>query len=141
MHFINKYDPDLIFLSEPQIHSCNLDQTMKYLQGSYKVALNTADKLDPELPLFKSKATGGTAVLWKSIYDAHVSVHPVESTAFLPIIFQPPGCAVSVHIAVYLPTLGQESQFLEELSKLSLAIEVLSDDHPDVPIYLRGILM
>ena len=111
---------------------------MKYLQGSYKAALNTADKFDPELPLFKSKATGGTAILWKSVHDAHVSIHPVESTTVLPILFQPPGCALTVHITVYLPTLGQESQFIDELAKLSLVMDEMSDEHPDAPIYLRG---
>ena len=62
----------------------------------------------------------------------------MQSTAFLPILFQPPGCALTIHIAVYLPTLGQESQFLDELAKLSLVMDELSDEHPDAPVYLRG---
>ena len=85
----------------------------------------------------KSKAIGGTLVLWRRRHDAYVSVWPVSSSAFLPIVFQPPGSQLSVHIAVYLPTSGQESQFIEELSKLSNCIEEISDAHPDVPIYLR----
>ena len=51
---------------------------------------------------------------------------------------QPPGCALTIHIDVYLPTLGQESQFLDELAKLSLVMDELSDEHPNAPVYLRG---
>ena len=97
-----------------------------------------ADKYDPELPFLQSRAHGGTLVLWKSQYDPHITLHPVHSTAFLPVLFHPPGSALSVHIAIYLPTLGKESQFLEELSKLSAVIEDINDAHPDVPFYLRG---
>ena len=101
-------------------------------------ALNTADKFDPELPLIRSKAHGGTMVLWKQKYDPYVLQHPVISTAFLPVIFQPPGSSASIHIAVYLPTLGQESLFLEEISKLSVTIEELKEIYPGTPIYIRG---
>ena len=88
---------------------------MKHLQGSYNAALNTADKFDPELPLLKSRAHGGTLVLWKSQYDPFITLYPVQTTAFLPVLFHPPGCVLSVHIAVYLPTLGKESKLLDEL--------------------------
>ena len=76
--------------------------------------------------------------MWKSQHDPHISVHPVSSTAFLPIVFKPPGFSRSIHVAVYLPTLGQESKFLEELSKLSNLVDELSEAHPEAPIYLRG---
>ena len=138
-HFIDiHHQPDLIFLCEPNVFACNIDLVMKPLADTYKFALNTADKYDPELPLIKSKAHGGTMVMWRNEYDAHVSLFPVLSSAFLPIIFDPPGSLLSIHIAVYLPTLGQEIQFLEDLSKLSIVIEELNEVHPEAPIYLRG---
>ena len=107
-HFSDLYQPDLVFLSEPQIHSCNLAQTLKHLSGAYASSLNSADIYDPELPLVKSKAHGGTMVLWKRQYDPCIKLHPVQTTAFLPSIFHPPGSIPSIHIAVYLPTLGRE---------------------------------
>ena len=137
-HFLDLHQPDLVFLSEPQIHSCNLDLAAKPLSGSYMYSLNTADKFDPELPLVKSKAIGGTMVLWKTQHDPYITVYPASSTAFLPIKFHPPGSAPSVHIAVYLPTLGQENNFVKELSKLSTTVDEIAESDPELPIYLRG---
>ena len=111
---------------------------MKILSNEYLSSLNSADKHDPELPLIKSKAHGGTMVLWKQKFDPFITVFPVSTTAFLPIIFHPPGLTPSIHFAVYLPTLGQERQFLEELSKLSITIDQMSSAHPDATIFLRG---
>ena len=111
---------------------------MKPLQGEYFCSLNSADKFDPELPLVKSKAHGGTLALWKAKHDPFVSVHPVTSTAFLPIIFDPPTSLKSIDIVVYLPTLGKESNFLEELSKLSNCIDDLNEKFIDAPVYIRG---
>ena len=50
----------------------------------------------------------------------------------------PPRSPLSIHISVYLPTLGQESQFMEEMSKLSCTIDELRELHPNAPIFLRG---
>ena len=137
-YFVDQHHPDLILLSEPQIFANDLELVMRPLSGEYLACLNSADKYDPELPLFKSKAHGGTMALWKREHDPHITVFPVSSPAFLPIVFHPPGSPISIHIAVYLPTLGQESQFLDELSKLSITMDELGDAHPDAPIYLRG---
>ena len=137
-HFAEKHLPDLIFLSEPQIHSCNLDLTSRPISSSYSYSLNTADKFDPELPLIKSKAHGGVMVLWKKKHDPYVKVSPASSSAFLPILFHPPGSALSIHIGVYLPTMGLENQFMEELAKLSIVVEELGDANPNTVIFLRG---
>ena len=137
-HFLDLYSPDLVFLSEPQIHSCNLDFTASPLAGTYMYALNSADKFDPELPLVKSKAHGGTMVLWKAEHDPYITVYLVSTTAFLPIIFHPPRSKLSIHFAVYLPTLGLENNFVNELSKLSLTVDELLEAYPEAPVYLRG---
>ena len=122
-HYVDLHLPDLIFLSEPQVFSHDLTRAIKPLAEDYLAFLNTADRFDPELPMVKSRANGGTLVLWRRKHDAHVFVWPVSSSAFLPIVFQPPGLELSIHIAVYLPTSGLESQFIEELSKLCKCIE------------------
>ena len=137
-NFTNNHFPDFIFLSEPQIFACDLDLAMKPLQGEYKCSLNSADKYDPELPHVKSKAIGGTLAMWKIQHDPYVTIHPVSSTAFLPIIFHPPCSPLTIHVGVYLPTLGKESDFYDELSKLSQCIDELADIHDDAPVYLRG---
>ena len=137
-HFTKKHFPDFIFLSEPQIYSNDLELAMKPIQGEYLCSLNSADKFDPELPLIKSKAHGGTLALWKVEHDPFVSVHPVSSTAFLPIIFDPPYSLLSIHIGIYLPTLGKESSFFEELSLLSSCIDELNEKYTNAPVYLRG---
>ena len=111
---------------------------MKTFQGEYKCSLNSDDKYDPELPLTKSKANGGTMSLWKIEHDPFISIHPVFSSSFLPLIFDPPYCPLSIHIAVYLPTLGKESKFFEELSKLSECLDELTFKHVDAPVFIRG---
>ena len=77
-------------------------------------------------------------VLWKKKHDPYVKVSPASSSAFLPILFHPPGSALSIHIGVYLPTMGLENQFMEELAKLSVVVEELSDANPNAVIFLRG---
>ena len=137
-HFIDRHQPDLVFLSEPQIFANDLDLVMSPLSGCYNASLNSADKFDPELPLLKSRASGGTLALWKVQHDPHITIFPASSAAFLPVIFNPPDSPLSIHIAVYLPTLGLESRFLEELSNLSVSIMELIEAHPGAPVYLRG---
>ena len=56
----------------------------------------------------------------------------------MPLVFCPPGLPPSVHIAVYLPTAGQESRFLEELSNLSTVIDDILVIYPGALLYLRG---
>ena len=105
-HFTEIYHPDLIFLSEPQIFTHDVEHVMGYLKGEYSYSLNTADKYDHELSLVKNRANGGTMVCWKSCLDPYITPLPVSSPSFLPILFQPPGSPLSIHISVYLPTLG-----------------------------------
>ena len=137
-HYVDHHHADLIFLSEPQIFAHDLAKIMRPLAQDYQACLNSEDRYDPELPLIKSRTHGGTLVLWKSYLDPHVTVLPLTTTSFLPILFHPPGFLHTIHICVYLPTAGKESQFLDELAKLTIAVEELSDSYPEAPIYLRG---
>ena len=120
------------------MYSCNVNSVLKHLLGEYSFTLNSEDKYDPDLPLIKSRAHGGTMVLWKTLHDPYIEIYPVVTSAFLPVIFKPPGSIASIHIAIYLPTHGQENEYVEELSKLSVVVEELGEAHPEAPIFMRG---
>ena len=107
-------------------------------QGEYLSSLNSEDLHDPELPLLKSVTHGGTMILWKRSFDPFIKVVPVNTTAFLPIIFSPPNHQLTIHFAVYLPTSGKEHEFIEEVSKLKVCMEKLRSSYPEALFYLRG---
>ena len=137
-YFVEQHAPDLIFLSESQIFATDIDLVMSHLHGEYSWFLNSEDKHDPELPMVKTRSYGGTLVMWKSKHDPFIVPHQVTSSSFLPILFQPLGSPLSIHVCVYLPTLGKEAQFMEELSRLSDTLDELSSLYPASPVYLRG---
>ena len=109
-----------------------------HLKGEYCYYLNSADKLDGDLPLTKTKAWGGTMALWKLCYNPFVTIHPPPSTSILPLLFNPPQCSLSIHVAIYLPTSGKESQFIAEVANLSTLMYELATLYPETPICLRG---
>ena len=75
---------------------------------------------------------------WKNELDAHISVYPVSTTSYLPVVLSLPGTPVTVHIAIYLPTSGQESEFADQLTSLRNTVQKLREDYPVSLIYLRG---
>ena len=137
-HFCTTHEPDLIFLSEPQVFQCDVAALMSHFSGSYLYSLNSLDKYELDLPLMKSRAQGGTMVIWKLEHDPYITVHSVSSPSFLPVIFHPPNYAPSIHVCVYLPTQGQEQSFIEDLANLQSTLESLQSRYPDTPVYLRG---
>ena len=70
-------------------------------------------------------------ILWKKEFDPFVNVQSVDTTAFLPIIFSPPGIPQTVQISVYLPTAGKESLFLDDLAKLKVFVDKIRDEEPE----------
>ena len=134
-NFIELTDPDLIFLSEPQIFSSDLPYCMSMFQGDYCSDLNSGEKSAPDLSLVKGRAFG--LILWKQSIDKYISVYPSASSSFLPVIFNPPGCPVSVHIAIYMPTSGRETDFLEQLILLSSCLDELNDKYGDCLIFIQ----
>ena len=74
-HFISVDLPDLVFISEPQVYQSDLQQIMAPLQGEYCFSVNSADKLDLELPMTRSKPHGGVMALWKKEFDPFITVH------------------------------------------------------------------
>ena len=136
-YFVDLRNPDFVFLSEPKVFCHDLHHIKDYF-SNYSFYLNSEDKYDQDLPLVKNQAFGGTMVLWRKTLDSFISVHPGTTTSFLPIIYCPPGAPVSVHIALYLPTSGQESEFIEQIALLRIAIEELQEKYPESFFFLRG---
>ena len=138
-NLINKAKPDFIFLSEHQIFSSDLAYCMSIFKGEYSCELNSEDKTDDAtIAMSKSRAKGGTMAMWKKSLDQHISIHRLTSTSFLPLVFSPPGCPVSVHFAIYLPTSGREADFLDQISQLSNCIDELNEKYEDCLVFIRG---
>ena len=106
-HFISKYKPDLVFLSEPQCFQCDISALFQCFQGLYCFSLNSSDVMCPDLPLDTRKAFGGTMVMWRSNLGPYIKLIPTTTTAVLPVIVSLPGFAVTAHVAIYLPTSGK----------------------------------
>ena len=130
----NEFKPDLIFLSEPQMLQCDLELMVTYLAGDYKSSLNSHDIYDPELPLISAKPKGGTMILWKLQHHPFITVFPVASTSYIPVIFDPPDLATTIHICVYFPTNGQDQSFIDDIALLSADLQSLRRSYPDASI-------
>ena len=130
--------PDLVFLSEPQCYQTDIKQHTSGLQHEYEYHLNSDDLYDRELPLVKSRAIGGTLVLWRKWLDPYVSVFPSQSSSFLPLVLKLPNARISVHIAVYLPTHGKDTEFISELASLKNCIDEICSLHKNPLIFVRG---
>ena len=76
--------------------------------------------------------------MWKSHLDPYVTIHNSESSAFLPVIISIPNILTSIHVALYLPTAGKESEFLTELAGLKMNLDELTLKYPNSPIFIRG---
>ena len=104
-----------------------------------RVFFNSEDLLDPELPFKKSRAKGGSMVIWKKWMDPYVTPYlNHNSSGFQAVILSLPNCQVSIHVAVYLPTSGKDQEFTSQLTDLSATLAQLAETYPDAPMYLRG---
>ena len=135
--FVDKFAPHLIFLSEPQLFTCDLSPALSMFKGSYECYLNSDDTFCPELPLITRKPVGGTMALWRQELDPYVRVLPSTTSAVLPILLAIPGLAKSIHISVYLPTSGRDAEFLCALAALDTCVQQAGEDFA-CPIYIRG---
>ena len=136
--FLDTENPDLVFLSEPQIFLPDIADYMTYFKGEYCWELNSEDKVDPELPLIHNKAKGGTMLMWREELDPYITIIPCSSSSFLPAVLALPNYQVSAHIALYMPTAGKEDEFLDQMSQLNVCLELINDKYPDCQIFLRG---
>ena len=92
----------------------------------YCYYLNSDDLYDMDLPFEKSKAVGGTLGMWRKWLEPYIHVHPVQTSAILPLVLQLPGTKTSVHIGIYLPTSGKDYEFVSELAYLNNCLDELN---------------
>ena len=130
--------PDLVLLSEPQSYQTDIRQALEGVQQEYDFWLNSDDMYDPELPLIKARAVGGTLALWRRWLEPYISVYPVQSSAFLPLVLKLPDSRTSVHIALYLPTHGRDADFVSELASLNNCIDDICTINKDALVFIRG---
>ena len=102
------------------------------------MSLNSEDLHNPELSLTTSRAKGGTMVMWQKHLDPYVTVNVPDSSSFLPIVIEIPGFTTMIHVALYLPTAGKETEFLDELANMKTALGELRAKFPSAAIFLRG---
>ena len=95
--------------------------------NNYSAYLSSDDLFDPEIIFRKQRATGGSMVMVNKSIDPFVTLIPPPSSAITPILMQIPGLQTSVHISLYLPTSGQEHEFISQLSNLRHLIEDVID--------------
>ena len=135
---LNSRNPELVFLSESQVYQSEVDSLLKYIKGNYFFSLNSDDKYDPTLPLEKNYSRGGTLVLWRHDLDPYVKIHPVTTPAFTPLILSLPNTVLTIHIVIYLPTSGRDSEFISEMASLRACMEELRDVYPNALFFVRG---
>jgi hypothetical protein len=135
--FVKQLNPVLIFLSEPQIFQCDVAPVFSSFSGSFSYHLNSDDVFCPDLPLITRKAKGGTMAMWRASLDPYIKPLPTTSSSVLPLLLTIPGLATTAHIGVYLPTSGQDAEFLSALSELETVIQDISENFA-CPIYIRG---
>ena len=115
-----------------------MNSTLQYLGEDYCWFLNSHDLQDPELPLVKSRAHGGTLLLWRKELDPYIEVIPTNTSSFLPVIFKKPGLVTTVHVALYLPTHGKDSEFVSDLAELRNCLDELNNRLTRPILYIRG---
>ena len=76
--------------------------------------------------------------MWKISLDPFITIIPVDTPAILPILIQIPNFQPSIHICVYLPTAGKESEFLIDLSKLDVLLDDLEIKFSNPPVFIQG---
>ena len=54
------------------------------------------------------------------------------------MIFDPPNHPLSIHFAIYLPTAGRETEFVEAISDLDVCISELTEKYPSATMFLIG---
>ena len=77
-------------------------------------------------------------VLWQTALDPFISVISTESSALAAVLLKIPGLCISAHIAIYLPTAGQEVQFVSALASLDSLLDDLLKKHDDLQVFIRG---
>ena len=135
---IDSSNPDLLFLSEPMLFQPDAQIATSLISSTYRFHLNSDDLYDHDLPLLKNKANGGTLTAWKNELDPFVTLLRTDTSRILPILLDIPGYQPTAHINIYLPTSGQDNQYIEELANLQATIDHIYDICPSAIIHIRG---
>ena len=117
---------------------CDASSLLQPFRGCYSFHLNSEDLHIPEIALSHNKAKGGTMIMWLSSLDPFVSIIPTQSACLAAILLNIPGYCITAHVAIYLPTSGQETQFISALASLDSCLEDLLNKHQDLQLFLRG---
>ena len=135
---LNTRDLSFAFLTEIQAYQNDLQNVLDYVQEKYCFAATSDDIMDPDLPLLRSKAKGGAMILWKQWLDPYIKVIPPTSSSYLAIVLRLPGRQTSVHVSLYLPTHGQDTEFVSELAGLKICLDKLNSEYDYPIIFIRG---
>ena len=130
--------PDFIFLNEVLTFQFEAKAATDLFHGEYDYLLNSDDTFDKELPFMKNRSHGGTMILWRRSLSEFISALPTPSASFAALLFHPPGAPASLHVSLYLPTSGKESEFITEITNLRVFLEDHLIKDPDLEIYIRG---
>ena len=76
--------------------------------------------------------------MWRKYLDPFIEVVPTNTTAFLPVILKLPGLKPSVHISIYFPTHGKDSEFVTDLTEMRNTMDDLMDRLTKPVFYIRG---
>ena len=106
--------------------------------SQFSSSLNSDDKLDPELALKTSRPHGGILALWSNHLDPFISIINVTSSRFIVLVLDIPEHPITIHIGIYLPTAGLETEYVQELSKLENTFDELNEKFPNATIFVRG---
>ena len=101
-------------------------------------SLNSADLFDSDLPLRTTRAFGGTLSLWKRHLDPYIKTIDVNSASFNVLLLNIPGYPVTLHINIYLPTAGRDSDYISELSKLENTLDKIEEAYDNPIMMIRG---
>ena len=130
--------PDLVFISESQTFQSDIKAILLPICHKYEYFLNSDDLHYFENTFNQSVSYGGTLVLWRKKLSSFVSLFPVKTPAFLPLILKLPRAVISAHIALYLPTGGRDSEFFDEVANLRFCLTEIQEKHPECIFFLRG---
>ena len=78
-------------------------------------------------------------LVWSLSIDPYLTMLPTTTSAILPCQLKLPGLVTSYHFCIYLPTAGQNEEFVSTLATLS---DMISDIHENSdgqsPVFVRG---
>ena len=109
-----------LFIQEHWMPSYEANSKFSSDFSSYEFQTTSSDSfLAPEDILSKSGPTWhGTAIAWHSSFSSNMKNIPIVSTRFCGVKFEAQELKI-VAYTVYLPTAGQDDEFLEEITALS----------------------